>query len=144
MSFFFLSFVSFFVVGWGGGGVVCFALLHFTLPYPALPCPTLPLLSSTSSHLIPSHLISSHPISSHPIPSHLIPSHPLSHIPPPPLFRGKHLTNSPHSNPSDYDLFLSPLSDFKKAMEEAGLGAKVVYLDRGDAYRFRVKEGDEE
>ena len=41
---------------------------------------------------------------------------------------------------SDYDVFLSPLSDFKKAMEEAGLGDKVVYLDRKDAYRFRVKE----
>ena len=42
--------------------------------------------------------------------------------------------------PSDYDVFLSPLSDFKKAMEEAGLGDKVVYLDRKDAYRFKVKE----
>ena len=41
---------------------------------------------------------------------------------------------------SDYDVFLSPLSDFKKAMEEAGLGDKVVYLDRKDAYQFRVKE----
>ncbi|KAM0801649.1 hypothetical protein BDR22DRAFT_154763 [Usnea florida] len=40
----------------------------------------------------------------------------------------------------DYDVFLSPLSDFKKAMEEAGLGDKVVYLDRKDAYRFKVKE----
>lgn len=41
---------------------------------------------------------------------------------------------------SDYDVFLSPLEDFKKAMEEAGLGDKAVYLDRKDAYRFRVKE----
>ena len=40
---------------------------------------------------------------------------------------------------SDYDVFLSPLEDFKKAMEEAGLGEKVVYLDRGDEYRFKVK-----
>ncbi|KAL9066230.1 MAG: hypothetical protein Q9161_007687 [Pseudevernia consocians] len=40
----------------------------------------------------------------------------------------------------DYDVFLSPLSDFKKAMEEAGLGDKVVYLDRKDAYRFKVEE----
>ncbi|MCJ1357419.1 MAG: hypothetical protein MMC33_007415 [Icmadophila ericetorum] len=39
----------------------------------------------------------------------------------------------------DYDVFLSPLSDFKKAMDEAGLGDKVVYLDRKDQYRFRVK-----
>lgn len=39
----------------------------------------------------------------------------------------------------DYDVFMSPLSDFKKAMEEAGLGEKVVYLDRGDEYKFAVK-----
>lgn len=38
----------------------------------------------------------------------------------------------------DYDVFLSPLSDFKKAMDEAGLGEKVVYLDRQDQYRFSV------
>lgn len=43
-------------------------------------------------------------------------------------------------NHSDYDVFLSPLSDFKKAMEEAGLGDKVVYLDRKDAYAFKVNE----
>ena len=41
---------------------------------------------------------------------------------------------------SDYDVFLSPLSDFKKAMKEAGLSDRVVYLDRGDAYSFTVKE----
>ena len=41
---------------------------------------------------------------------------------------------------SDYDVFLSPLSDFKKAVDEAGLSDKVVYLDRKDQYRFRVKE----
>ncbi|MCJ1450975.1 hypothetical protein MMC28_001309 [Mycoblastus sanguinarius] len=39
----------------------------------------------------------------------------------------------------DYDVFLSPLSDFKAAMEAAGLGEKVVYLDRKDSYRFQVK-----
>lgn len=39
----------------------------------------------------------------------------------------------------DYDVFLSPLSDFKKAMEEAGMSDKVVYLDRGDQFRFKVK-----
>lgn len=42
---------------------------------------------------------------------------------------------------SDYDVFLSPLSDFKKAMDEAGLSDKVVYLNRNDAYRFKVKGG---
>lgn len=40
---------------------------------------------------------------------------------------------------SDYDVFLSPLEDFKKAVKEAGLEAKVVYLDRKDAYQFKVK-----
>jgi L-ascorbate metabolism protein UlaG (beta-lactamase superfamily) len=39
----------------------------------------------------------------------------------------------------DYDVFLSPLDDFKKAMAEAGLSDKVVYLDRKDAYKFAVK-----
>ena len=41
---------------------------------------------------------------------------------------------------SDYDVFLTPLSDFKKAMEDAGLGNKAIYLDRKDAYKFKVKE----
>ncbi|KAL9104538.1 MAG: hypothetical protein Q9163_000511 [Psora crenata] len=40
----------------------------------------------------------------------------------------------------DYDVFLTPLSDFKKAMEEAGLADKVIYLDRKDAYKFKVQE----
>ncbi|MCJ1239326.1 hypothetical protein MMC14_007320 [Varicellaria rhodocarpa] len=40
----------------------------------------------------------------------------------------------------DYDVFLSPLEDFKRAVEEAGLAGKVVYLERGDGYRFRVEE----
>jgi L-ascorbate metabolism protein UlaG (beta-lactamase superfamily) len=41
----------------------------------------------------------------------------------------------------DYDVFLSPLDDFKKAVEEAGLSDKVVYLDRKDKYEFEVKGG---
>jgi L-ascorbate metabolism protein UlaG (beta-lactamase superfamily) len=40
----------------------------------------------------------------------------------------------------DYDVFLSPLEDFKKAMADAGLDKKVTYLDRGDDYKFTVKE----
>jgi hypothetical protein len=36
-------------------------------------------------------------------------------------------------------VFLSPLQDFKDAMEKAGLNANVVYLDRGDAYKFAVR-----
>ncbi|KAF2747679.1 Metallo-hydrolase/oxidoreductase [Sporormia fimetaria CBS 119925] len=41
----------------------------------------------------------------------------------------------------DYEAFLSPLSDFKKAVEEAGLADKIVYLDRSDQYNFKVKQG---
>lgn len=37
-------------------------------------------------------------------------------------------------------MFLSPLSDFKKAVTEAGMDSKVVYLDRGDEYKFEVKK----
>ncbi|KAL2163911.1 hypothetical protein VTH06DRAFT_3123 [Thermothelomyces fergusii] len=36
----------------------------------------------------------------------------------------------------DYDVFCSPLDDFKKEVEAAGLAGKVVYLDRGDEFRF--------
>ncbi|KAL1641012.1 hypothetical protein SLS58_006454 [Diplodia intermedia] len=39
----------------------------------------------------------------------------------------------------DYDVFLSPLSDFRKAIDDAGLSSKVVYLDRKDQFRFAVK-----
>jgi L-ascorbate metabolism protein UlaG (beta-lactamase superfamily) len=39
----------------------------------------------------------------------------------------------------DYDVMLSPLEDFKKAVHEAGLDGKVVYLDRKDQYKFNVR-----
>ncbi|KAE8329784.1 beta-lactamase superfamily domain-containing protein [Aspergillus sergii] len=39
----------------------------------------------------------------------------------------------------DYDVFASSLEDFRKQVEEAGLGSGVVYLDRGEEYRFRVR-----
>ncbi|KAF3006037.1 hypothetical protein E8E13_010769 [Curvularia kusanoi] len=42
----------------------------------------------------------------------------------------------------DYDVFMSPLEDFKKKVEEAGLRSKVVYLDRKDQYKFLVKQED--
>ncbi|KAG6988971.1 structural maintenance of chromosomes protein 2 [Physcia stellaris] len=42
----------------------------------------------------------------------------------------------------DYDVFLSSLDDFKKAVKEAGLEDKVVYLDRKDAYHFEVQGGE--
>lgn len=38
----------------------------------------------------------------------------------------------------DYDVFMSPLNDFKKAVEEAGWNDKVVYLDRKDEFKFKV------
>jgi L-ascorbate metabolism protein UlaG (beta-lactamase superfamily) len=41
----------------------------------------------------------------------------------------------------DYDVFMSPLSDFKKAVIEAGLSDKVVYLDRKDQFEFNVRHG---
>ncbi|KAM0562256.1 hypothetical protein ACHAPJ_002703 [Fusarium lateritium] len=40
----------------------------------------------------------------------------------------------------DYDVFLSPRSDFEKAVKEAGMEDRVVLLDRGDRYRFAVKK----
>jgi L-ascorbate metabolism protein UlaG (beta-lactamase superfamily) len=40
----------------------------------------------------------------------------------------------------DYDVFQSPLDDFVKEMESAGLSDKVVYLDRKDQYRFEVQD----
>jgi L-ascorbate metabolism protein UlaG (beta-lactamase superfamily) len=39
----------------------------------------------------------------------------------------------------DYDVFMSPLEDFKKAVNEAGWSDRVVYLDRKDQYKFKVK-----
>lgn len=39
----------------------------------------------------------------------------------------------------DYDVFLSPLSDFTKEIEHAGLQNRVVYLNRGEQYQFTVQ-----
>ena len=39
----------------------------------------------------------------------------------------------------DYDIFKSPLKEFKNAAKTAGLEAKVVYLERGEEYRFKVR-----
>ena len=38
---------------------------------------------------------------------------------------------------NDYDVFKSPLSDFQKAVQEAGLEGKVSYLKHGETYRFK-------
>lgn len=39
---------------------------------------------------------------------------------------------------NDYDVFMSPLEDFKRAAEEAGLNDKIVYLAHGETYNFDV------
>jgi L-ascorbate metabolism protein UlaG (beta-lactamase superfamily) len=41
----------------------------------------------------------------------------------------------------DYDVFLSPLEDFKKKVKDAGLEDRVVYLERKDQYKFSVRNG---
>ncbi|KFZ02189.1 hypothetical protein V500_00386 [Pseudogymnoascus sp. VKM F-4518 (FW-2643)] len=38
----------------------------------------------------------------------------------------------------DYDIFKSPLREFKKAVKDAGLEEKVLYLERKEEYRFKV------
>lgn len=37
---------------------------------------------------------------------------------------------------NDYDVFKSPLSDFEKEIEQAGLQDKIIYLRPGEAYSF--------
>lgn len=39
----------------------------------------------------------------------------------------------------DYDVFRSPLDDFRHAVERAGLEDKIAYLARGDTYEFRSR-----
>lgn len=39
---------------------------------------------------------------------------------------------------NDYNVFASPIEDFKKAVKEAGLEDKVVFWDRGEEYKFKV------
>jgi L-ascorbate metabolism protein UlaG (beta-lactamase superfamily) len=39
---------------------------------------------------------------------------------------------------NDYDVMESPLSDFRREVEAAGLEDRVHYLGRGDTYRFRL------
>jgi L-ascorbate metabolism protein UlaG (beta-lactamase superfamily) len=41
---------------------------------------------------------------------------------------------------NDYDVFKSPLEDFKRAVEQAGLSEKVVYLAHGETYDFEIPE----
>ncbi|UHQ98062.1 MBL fold metallo-hydrolase (plasmid) [Natrinema zhouii] len=39
---------------------------------------------------------------------------------------------------NDYEVFRSPLSDFKETITEAGLEDQVAYLDHGDTYKFTL------
>jgi L-ascorbate metabolism protein UlaG (beta-lactamase superfamily) len=39
---------------------------------------------------------------------------------------------------NDYEVFKSPLEDFKRAVEEAGFAERVKYLSHGEAYDFEV------
>lgn len=41
----------------------------------------------------------------------------------------------------DYDVFRSPLADFRQEVEAAGLTDRVHYLDRGETYEFELAEG---
>jgi L-ascorbate metabolism protein UlaG (beta-lactamase superfamily) len=40
---------------------------------------------------------------------------------------------------NDYEVFTSPLEDFKRAVSEAGLDERVHYLSHGDTYEFEVQ-----
>jgi len=39
---------------------------------------------------------------------------------------------------NDYEVFTSPLEDFKQAVSEAGLDDRVHYLSHGDTYELEV------
>lgn len=41
---------------------------------------------------------------------------------------------------NDYDVFKSPLEDFKRAAEEAGLNEKMIYLAHGETYDFQISD----
>jgi L-ascorbate metabolism protein UlaG (beta-lactamase superfamily) len=42
---------------------------------------------------------------------------------------------------NDYDVFKSPLEDFKRAVEEAGWSDRLVYLAHGETYDFQMNRG---
>jgi L-ascorbate metabolism protein UlaG (beta-lactamase superfamily) len=41
---------------------------------------------------------------------------------------------------NDYDVFKSPLEDFKRAAAAAGFADRLIYLTHGEAYEFKVSE----
>jgi L-ascorbate metabolism protein UlaG (beta-lactamase superfamily) len=42
---------------------------------------------------------------------------------------------------NDYDVFKSPLEEFQRAVEKAGLSEHVIYLAHGEQYEFHAKKG---
>lgn len=42
---------------------------------------------------------------------------------------------------NDYEVFKSPLEDFKKAVEAAGFTERVKYLSHGETYEFKIPQG---
>lgn len=42
---------------------------------------------------------------------------------------------------NDYDVFKSPLEDFKQRANEAGFSDRLIYLTHGETYEFRAKGG---
>ena len=44
---------------------------------------------------------------------------------------------------NDYDVFKSPLSDFKEEIERAGLQDKIIYLEHGSTYEFDSKRNNQ-
>ena len=43
---------------------------------------------------------------------------------------------------NDYDVFKSPLEDFKRRAEESGLSEKMIYLSHGETYNFEVSSSE--
>ena len=39
---------------------------------------------------------------------------------------------------NDYDVFKSPLEDFQKEIEKAGLDNRIYYLTHGETYSFKL------
>jgi len=39
---------------------------------------------------------------------------------------------------NDYDVFKSPLGDFQKEIEKAGLDNRIYYLTHGETYSFKL------
>ncbi len=40
----------------------------------------------------------------------------------------------------DYEVFKSPLEDFKSAVKQAGIEERITYLNRGETFRFLVQQ----